>query len=189
MMNNCHDIRRYSPKNDDRFILDTNIWAYLYCNVPAKKYFIREYSGFFKKIINSGASIFISSLILSEFIKIYHQIEFEYLKLKDPMKYVNYKSDYRNTHDYCVAMKDVKNVLTNNIMKCAKPIDDKFKSITIEQLIDDIENCDFNDKYHAILAKIENLSLVTNDGDYQSKSINNINIPIYTCNDKLLKPK
>ncbi|MBU4274091.1 MAG: hypothetical protein KJ893_05500 [Candidatus Omnitrophica bacterium] len=67
-MNNIIDISTYNPNGNDKFFFDANIWMYLFCPIGGyKKDTVTKYDGFLKKAIQVEASIFISSLVLSEF--------------------------------------------------------------------------------------------------------------------------
>lgn len=80
MMNNVMDVETYVPQDGDRYFFDTNIWLYFYCPVISissyKKTIISKYDGFLKKVINSNTTIYVSSLIASEFINVWLKIGF-----------------------------------------------------------------------------------------------------------------
>ena len=62
-------IKNYKVKSSDCFFFDNNIWMFLFA--PIADYNIRKqraYSRFLREIQSAGATIFISSLILSEYI-------------------------------------------------------------------------------------------------------------------------
>ncbi|MEA3450841.1 MAG: PIN domain-containing protein, partial [Bacteroidota bacterium] len=69
------DINTYSPKASDKFFFDNNIWMYLYCPIGSyKEILVQKYSNLFGKILEVGAKIYVSSLVLSEFYNSYSRL-------------------------------------------------------------------------------------------------------------------
>ena len=184
-MNNIVDITKYTPLAKDKFFFDANIWLYLFCPIgDYKKNVIAKYDEFLKKIIESKSSIFISSLILSEIFNRWLRLEYNILKEKEPSKYHDYKRDYRGTEIYDKQVKYIKMVVEKHIMRVSKRIDDKFSSISLDNLFENIENYDFNDNYFLIIANLEGFKIVTHDSDFVSQKIS---VPILTANKKALR--
>ena len=66
------NISGYTPSSMDTYLFDNNIWMFIFCpiaNVLKKKQ--REYSNFLQSILSVKASIFVTSMILSEFANAY----------------------------------------------------------------------------------------------------------------------
>jgi predicted nucleic acid-binding protein len=186
MMNNIVAIDSFQPQEKDKFFFDTNIWMYLYCPMGGyNRNVIKKYDAFLKKVIQARSSIYISSLVLSEFFNAYTRLEFNILKGKEPTKYHVFKKDFRGTSDYKKLVLDIKTTVESYILKLAKRLDDNFSSIDLDDLFEDIEKSDFNDSYCLILVAGENIKVVTNDYDFVSTK--KLKVPILTANDKLLK--
>jgi predicted nucleic acid-binding protein len=184
MMKKIIDIKSYQPHKDDIFFFDTNIWMYLYCPIgDYKKYIIQPYSNFFKKILDRKSSIFISSIVLSEFFNAYTRLEFNLLKSKEPATYQDFKKDFRNSEHYKSIVLTIKNVVQHKILKVAQRIDDKFNHLNVDELFTDIELSDFNDKYIVFIANGEEMKVVTNDCDFYTM---NLKTAILTANKQLL---
>ena len=178
------DIRSCQPQKGERFFFDTNIWLYLYCpigNYNRKR--ISRYADFLKSCLNSEATIYTSSLILSEFLNTYARLEFNILENKYPSTYKNYKIDFRNAKVGEKTILEIISILKNNVLKIAKKVDDHFKSIDINTLLDGIEYSDYNDRYYTILGVLENMTIVTDDIDFGKIALP---INIVTANNKLL---
>jgi len=187
-MSNIIAIDSYQPQNKDKFFFDTNIWMYLCC--PLGNYertVIRKYDGFLKKALLVKSSIFVSSLVLSEFFNAYTRLEFNILKGKDPLRYQDLKRDFRRTNDYKRLTVNIKMTVKTRILKVSKRVDDNFSNMDLEELFDNIEQSDFNDNYYHILATIENMKIVTNDYDFGA--VRKVSVPILTANNRLLKRK
>jgi ABC-type spermidine/putrescine transport system permease subunit I len=72
------EISNYTPKSLDIFFFDNSVWMYLFCplgnyNRTKQKY----YSSLLKSIKTSNSTIFICSLVLSEFSNRYLRMDFE----------------------------------------------------------------------------------------------------------------
>jgi len=185
-MNNIIAIDSYQPQDDDKFFFDTNIWMYLYCPIGNhKKKVIKKYSDFLKKILHAKSSIFISSLVLSEFFNAYTRLEFNILKSNEPLKYRDYKKDFRETDAYKKLAVDIKTTVRTRILKFTERLDDGFSDISLDELFDGIEKSDFNDNYLLTLAANKNMKIVTNDCDFAS--IGKATVTILTAHNKLLK--
>jgi len=179
------DIKSYSPQKDDNFLIDTNIWLYLFCPLGNYKYYlIKPYEHFFNNAIKNGSQIYISSIIISEFINRYFRIEFNILNTKDSSTYSDFKRDYRGSKEFLTTASLIKINLNKNILRIAKPVEDNFTSIDINKIIDSIDQIDFNDDYLAELSSISACKIVTNDFDF---SLSKSKIQLLTANKKLLK--
>ncbi len=182
-MSNIIAIDSYQPQEEDKFFFDTNIWMFLYCPMGNyKEAIVKKYDGFLKKAIGIKSSIFISSLVLSEFFNAYTRLEFNILKGKEPL---DFKKDFRGTDDYQRLVINIKTIVKTKILKLAKRLNDNFSNINIDELFEDIEQSDFNDKYYQFLAITENIMIVTDDSDFASTK--KTTVPILTANYKLLK--
>ena len=185
-MSNIIAIDSYQPQDKDKFFFDTNIWMYLYCPLGNyKREVIKKYDGFLKKAIGVKSSVFISSLVLSEFFNAYTRLEFNILKEKEPSKYRDFKKDFRETAAYKKTVISIKTIVKTQILKLSKRLDDMFSNINLDELFENIERSDFNDNYYQLLAATENIKIVTNDSDFASTR--KIPVPILTANYKLLK--
>lgn len=91
---------QHNPNRSFGYLFDTNVWLYIYGPVAgsnAKKQ--RIYSNLLNSIIERRAVIFITSLVLSEYINRVLRIGFQ--QWKDNGNYsADYKRDYRSTNNY-----------------------------------------------------------------------------------------
>lgn len=171
------DITSYTPTETDKLFFDTNVWMRLFWpSGNSGKTTQKKYSDFLKKAMNNKSSIYISSMILSEFFNACLRLEFNIKKRNDPQ--VNdYKKDYRNTAECLSNMKLLETIYKNNFSICEK-IDDNFSNIDLEKIFQNISNADFNDAYILELASQENLKIVSHDRDMIN---NSFSVPIITA--------
>ena len=187
-MNNIIDIDRYQPRETDKFFFDTNVWMYFYCPLGGyKQKVIRRYDRFLKKILQAKATIYISSLVLSEFVNAYIRLEFNIQKRKVPSIFKDFKRDFRNTEAYKKVANDVRTSVQHQIMKLSARLTDNFSEIDLEDIFRDIESSDFNDNYYLKMAEDNDLIIITNDADFVSAE--KVNVQILTANYKLLCSK
>ncbi|MBU2446277.1 MAG: hypothetical protein KJ666_12015 [Bacteroidetes bacterium] len=180
------DIRSYSPSKTDNFIFDTNVWLYLFCPLGGyKTLIIKDYEDFLVKIIKVNSGIYLSSLILSEFINSYIRLDFNIKKHTNPNQFVNFKKDYRPSQDYSNTVSTVRATLKQQIIRITKNIDDGFSNYNLTDIINNIDKSDFNDLCTEELSSISNLKIVTDDKDFK---ISTKTIEVLTSNPKLLNP-
>ena len=154
------NIDTYIPKNTDKFFFDNNIWMYLYC--PIGNYnqnAVTKYSDFFAKVLSVGSTIYVSSIILSEFYNTYNRLDFNIWKTPETK---NYKKDYRPTQQFKDTSQNIVMTIETRILGIAKRVDDGFVDIDIEQISTKCGKLDFNDSYYVELAKRNGFKIPTN---------------------------
>ena len=127
------------------------------------------YSKFLRDVQSARASIYISSLILSEYINRSMRLGFKQWKESTQNLAADYKKDYRNTDDYKETLEVVKSEVKEIIKLCDK-MPDNFNAINEDIVFNNMDQCDFNDAYYAEMCKIDNLKLVTDDADLKNIS-------------------
>ncbi len=180
------DINSYIPSKTDNFIFDTNIWLYLFCPLGGyKALIIQKYENFLVKVIKANSSIFLTSLILSEFINRYVRLDFNIKNQIHPGQYPDFKKDYYTSQDFLNTIKTVQATIRQQMVKIAKNIDDKFSNYNMTDIMNDIDKVDFNDLCIEELASISKCKIVTDDKDFK---ITSKGVEILTSNPKLLNP-
>ena len=130
------DITKYDPKSSDIFFFDNNVWMYLFCplgNYNRSKQ--RCYSSFLQSITTSRSTIFISSMILSEFSNINLRMDFNLWKDEAGMHSADFKRDYVGTTRYQETVEEIKSSI-NNIMKLCDKTSDNFNSIDLKNVFE-----------------------------------------------------
>lgn len=166
MAANIIDIKKYSPKTSDVFFFDNNIWMFLFC--PLGNYNRNKqkcFSSFLQSVHSLNCTIFINSLVLSEFVNRYLRLDFELWKKEHQQHCANFKLDYIGTQRYSETVEEIK-VSLRNILKICEKGTDNFNTINLDNVLKHLKEIDFNDSYYLELAKISNWKIVTDDGDF-----------------------
>lgn len=180
------NITQFVPQKNECFLIDTNIWLYLFCPLGNyKTHRIKPYVDFFDKAVKNGSVFFISSVILSEFINRYLRLEYSILNAQQNNVFPDFKKDFRPSQEYKSVASIIRSTLKQDILKIAKTIDDCFTSLSIDQIVDSIEDIDFNDEYISHLSVHSKLKIVTNDADLK---LTKANPHLITANRRLLAP-
>lgn len=158
-------INDYTPKKEDKFFLDTNIWMYLYCSIGNyRANIIDSYNSFYEKILEADSEIFTTSLQVSEFFNSYCRLEFNIAKQEDE-RIKEFKRDFRNSKLFQDTLEEINLILSRRILKTSKKLDDDFSKTNIDELIKQNDEFDFNDEYFLNLCEKNNIIVVSNDRD------------------------
>jgi len=160
------DIKTYIPKSQDIFFFDNNIWMYLFCPLGNyNKSHQKQYSIFLQCVRTSHSTVFINSMVLSEFANRYLRMDFEQWK-KDPGNYyAEFKKDYVGSLRYISIIDEIK-IQINQIMKFCEKTSDNFNAIDLKNVFNHFRQIDFNDSYYIELAKLSKWKIVTDDQDF-----------------------
>lgn len=171
------NINTYNPSSQDNFFFDTNIWIFLFCSIGNhKSYKQKVYSGFFSRVRERNASIFINSLVLSEFCNVWLRIEFDtWRKQPTNVGKTNFKKDFVRTPTYNETVEDIKYAM-KQILAVTLKCSDEFNSINFDSVVNQFGKADFNDAYYSILAEKKGWKIVTDDGDFDKLSISALTI-------------
>lgn len=171
-MSNWVNIEKYQPNPLDTFLLDNNIWMYIYG--PIANYERRKqslYGNFLKSAIQVKSGIFISSLVVSEFCNAWLKLEFENWKKNNPaIVKPNLKKHFKPTQYYSQTVSDITAALTQ-IFKVADCCNDDFTSLQVESILRQFGISDFNDAYYLELATKNKWIIVTDDSDFKSSPL------------------
>ena len=148
---------------------DTNIWLYLFSTIAsAQKERQQQYANLFEEALNKKCSIYISSMVVSEFANVILRREFNTWKRENGKHAAGYKKDFVGTPVYKEKTEMVKSKLNKilslpNIIKAP----DSFNNLNQESILSNFGLADFNDAYINELVSTNNWILVTDDGDFQ----------------------
>lgn len=173
------NITEYTPSPTDVFLFDANIWVFLF--MPLGRYGIdrqRVYSSFLKSVITSGSTIFINSLLLSEFANVFIRNDFKNWEYSQRPNKVYYKKDFVGSDLYKQTVKEVTVSITQILKFCEKG-SDNFNSLDINNVLNNLKIIDFNDSYYIELSAFSKYKIVTDDQDFIK--YNNHNQEVLTC--------
>ncbi len=163
---NVIDITQYSPKSSDLFLFDNSVWMHLFCPLGNHNFKKQQiYSSFLQRVGTSKSSIFVNSLILSEFANRFFRFDFE-LWIDEGKRYsANYKKDFIGSPRY----RETLRVLTtqiNGILNLCEKGTDNFNAVNIDNILRHLQFIDFNDSYYIELSSLINYKIVTDDHDF-----------------------
>lgn len=152
------------------YVFDTNIWLYIYgpmAGSQARKQ--RNYSNLLREILDRNAGLFITSLILSEYINRFLRICFDQWKSSNKLYNADYKSDYRPTPEFANSLSDVKAQVHDILSSCTARMPDDFNIMDIDSLVDSIsQQADYNDIYLVRRCERKGFWFVSDDTDIES---------------------
>lgn len=155
----------------DKYFFDTNIW--LYINGPVVNTNIakqKKYSALLSEICSRGAGLYITSMVVSEYINRVVRIGFQVWKTEDRLNRINadFKNSYRNTEHYSDILADAV-LQVDEILKVARRRPDDFHRIDIHSILHSLDQShDYNDAYIVACCEQDNLVLVSDDRDLQN---------------------
>lgn len=148
----------------DKILIDTNILIYVYCPLNSKncESFASHYSDTLQKIADAKASVFVNSLVISEFINRWLRLDYEKSGLGG-----TFKKDYRLSDRYKTTMKTILKELSKFYKHCSvRQLDDSFSIVDFQNKYKSFPESDFNDIIIAENAKINDCKILTQDGDF-----------------------
>lgn len=153
------------------YIFDTNVWIFIFAPLAgAKKYKQTMYSQLLSNIMSRKATIWISSIIISEYVNAVLKLAFRQWMRNNNLYSADFKHDFRPTTEYEVALSDI-NAQVNNILQICERRPDDFNYIDINSIISSMNSAsyDFGD---AMIVDICNrnreVRLVSDDSDITS---------------------
>lgn len=179
------DITKYEPEAEKKYFADCNVLMYeFYQNGSYQIDRVSKYGTFFSKAIANHATIYVTDLLLSEFINAYVQTEFHRLaKLngwKQNKRY--FKQTFKKTQDYKDILKEIELILQKQLFPISNRKDISFKSVNLAGIFDNSDFFDFDDRYYTRCFSGEHVFYITDDADFQHIK----GIDIITANSKML---
>ena len=165
------NIEDYTVGPSECFMFDTNVWLHIFAPIagsrPDRQ---KKYSNFLAQILSRKAGLYITSLILSEYINRVLRLGFSQWKISEDKMEARFKEDYRNTTHYQAMLQDAVSQI-NDILKITQRRPDDFNAIDIEELLNSMDShCDYNDAYIIQCCEKGKIKLVSDDKDFQQVS-------------------
>ncbi len=180
MKNKVYDLSSYSFSSDEQVLVDTNIWLYLFPAPGNPPYnFAQQYSTAFTKLVSAKAQPVLDPMVLSEYLNRYIRIEWEGYYRSHYRKF----KEFRNSTDFSTIVSAAE-IFAKKILSCCRIHSIAASELDLNQALTDFSTggVDFNDGLLIDICKKRNLTLMTNDSDFQEGGIK-----VLTTNPKLLK--
>lgn len=181
---------RVDIHHSDRFFVDTNVWFWLtYAasneiqtdNSPIR-YQLERYPEFIEKILDEGASLYHSPLILSELTNIIERTEYQTYLLSNDNK-INRK-EFRSINNQRKKVMIEVSSAWNQVISMSESLEIKCDSELAKHALNTL-NSHCLDAYDAFYVKSMSdykiTSIITDDGDFHGLSLS-----LYTANNRLV---
>ncbi len=175
-MSKILDINKYNPTSSDHLFFDNNVWMFMFgplANYSQKQQ--RIYSSFLNRAVSSKSTIYVNSLVLSEFANAFLRLDFEQWKKINNMPLAKFKKDYISTSQYKATVSAIISAI-KNILAIADKKPDDFHIVNLDLVFSNFSSIDFNDCYFVEFCKNNSLKLVTDDKDFQKIADPNLTI-------------
>lgn len=189
--NKAHDASTFPFQKGQRFLLDANIWIYLF--PPAAKptpNFAKPYSGVLKRLVAAKTELVIEALVLSEYMNRYWRVELSAWQRSNP-GLVNQFADRNGNFDdkkfrLSPYFKPIGNAAVSEakqILKLCGRRDTPLELTRIDDILAEFEagNIDFNDGVLADTCRLRGWKMITHDRDMTVGGID-----VITTNPNLL---
>ncbi len=174
-MANLFNIEHYTPKKNDEFFFDTNVWIYIL--IPALSFnqsVPEKYANFWGSIRKNNAKVLTSFVIISEFVNRYLRFQLEKYNKKNKIS-ISYKN-FKNKEEYEENYKYILNIVNQIILPNSELVEAPLEIISKDSSIYNYsKNCDINDNYIIEISKYFECFLVSSD-KYLTSTCENVNI-------------
>lgn len=165
-------VSKHEVASVNSYFFDANIWLYLFA--PIHSYELpkqEEYARLLSNIKSRNATIFLSSLVVSEFINRRLRMGFDQWKDSVGDSSLQFKRDYRNTTDYKETLEEAQQSVLE-ILKVATKRSDEYADSNFQSIKTWMgKGCDFNDAYYIMYCRKNSFKFVTDDHDISSQDI------------------
>lgn len=175
------NLQRHFFQENEKLLLDTNVWLFAFGD--SKFRYENENSGIYLNLLSKMADskIYICRPIISEFINKCIDVHWRrWLPGKNPRR--NRRKDFRNDPSFERIAKEIAQD-TEEILNMAKYYcDSTFDDAKARRYLEEFKACklDFNDIIIRDACELDDLILITDDGDFKNCS----NIIVLTANFK-----
>lgn len=164
-----HDIASYTPEENAKYFIDCNVLMYVfYTNGSYAADLVSDYSQLISQIIDAGATIYVTEMLVSEFTNTYIQCEFHRLARLNgwPRNKTYFKNTFKLTQEYADILKEIKIIINRQLLPFATKINTDFEKFDTEAIYDKPQTFDFNDRYYGVEMKRLGSFIITNDADF-----------------------
>jgi len=167
--NKAHDLSTYAFQKHESFLLDTNVWVYLY-RIPSKKpsRFTASYSAAMKAMLAAGSKLVMDAMVLSEYLNLYCRLEWNALY---KITYPDFKAFRKSAAFQSVGQGAA--TFARSMLKLCTRHDHPFATTDVTRVLSEFEAGanDFNDGLLLETCRQHGWKLVTNDSDFTTGGI------------------
>lgn len=167
------DINTHVPSEGNNYFLDCNVLMYIfYVNGAYASDLVSDYSSLISKIIGLNANIYLTDMLISEFVNTYVQKEFHRLATLNgwPHKKEYFKNTFKHTQEYKDILTEIKHIFNRQLFPISRKVNVQFSEISLANIFDDPQTFDFNDRYYGLAMEKMDVYIVTNDADFKNIS-------------------
>ena len=159
----------HTPNQTYSYLFDTNVWLYIFGPVAgsnARKQ--RLYSELLNTIISRKGTIFITSLVIAEYVNRVLRLGQKQWNMMNGYRQSDFKHDYRPSEHYKETLEDAI-AQVNEILKITTKRPDDFNTIDITSVLRSMsQSLDYNDSYLVKCCEVGGMKLVTDDKDMEA---------------------
>ena len=166
MAKNYTALKDFDPKGSHTYIIDTNMWLYLFSPISSAEIKIQESIGrFIQNCKSVGANVITTSFIVAEYFHASLRNEFDdWVVAQGVSTKLTIKKHYRPTDEYADWIEFIKSTI-KNIYQIALPRDDNFEKIDRINILDNSIHAEYFDNHTLELANDNGWIIVSNDSD------------------------
>lgn len=166
MAKNFITLKDFEPKGSHSYLIDTNMWVYLFSPIGSTQIKLQESVGKFVETCQRvNAELVTTSFIVAEFFHVTLGFGFdEWVREQKSSKTFKLKKDYRPTSEYKESIEFITSTI-EKICKIATPRQDKFETIDVNNILKNCLYAEFFDNHTLELSNLHNWIIVTNDND------------------------
>ncbi|HVA66112.1 MAG TPA: PIN domain-containing protein [Elusimicrobiota bacterium] len=163
MRSKVFSVADYAFSEGESFLIDANIWIFLYARQDLDDRRISAYSEALKKIAEKQCPIFVDVLVLSEFINRYARLE--------KAANLNFKSrnfkEFRDSAEFSNVASSIA-VACRKILRQCRRTESLFESVDIDAVLSGYGKSrrDFNDQILGEISRVKGLKVISHDGDF-----------------------
>lgn len=165
-MNNVLKLKDFEPKGSHHIFLDANILIYAFAPLADYKINIQEQiTRFLESAKNVNASLYVTSLVLSEVYNVLLTYSFDnWKKSKMVNQRLELKKDFRPSDEFKESISAINSAI-KNILKLASPFPDNFQNSDPNVISEMCYHADYNDSCFLELAERNEWMIFTRDRD------------------------
>jgi len=166
MAKNFIALKDVDPKGSHSYLIDTNMWVYLFSPIGSTQQKLQDSIGkFIENCQRVDAGIVTTSFIVAEFFHVTLGISFDqWVKARGSSNPVTLKKDFRPTDEYAESIHFITSTI-EKICKIATRQQDSFETIDVDNVLKNCSHAEYFDNHMLELSNQKKWFIVSNDRD------------------------